>query len=222
VLGEIKNPTKRPSTKKLPITDPFLFGISFPGFLLFSSLLLATQTLRQYHFPNPSMNCIFNHGSTSAASILELGAGTGILPILLQQKSHGSGRETRLSGVRGGGGGETGMFGRWNCTDQFENLKLVEKNIKLNGIENVIISELDWEAIPPSSQRRNTSNDDTRIRYDAIISVDCLYNEALIQPFVNVLSRYTEIERTIVYVVVELRSSDVVSLDTCLLSPPSN
>lgn len=50
-----------------------------------------------------------------------------------------------------------------------------------------------------------------REEYDLVVAVDCIYNEALIPPFVSTLEYHTTKGKTIALVVCELRSSDVVS-----------
>jgi hypothetical protein len=105
----------------------------------------------------------------------------------------------------------TAVFRSWTATDQYDNLKLVRKNLRLNGLEDtpsVNIAELDWLNVRPP--RAGDGNEEL---YDAIVAVDCLYNEALVAPFVRTLDRYAILGKTTVYVLVELRSSDVVSTE---------
>lgn len=47
--------------------------------------------------------------------------------------------------------------------------------------------------------------------YDLVVAVDCIYNEALIPPFLSTLEYYTTKGKTIALIVCELRSADVVS-----------
>jgi hypothetical protein len=169
---------------------------------LWSSLFLAKHILRQYHFPSPTTSSLLDKSTLSKARILELGAGTGLLSILLAP-----------------------LCASYTVSDRFENLKLIQRNLALNAqsdksgkgkrpdpsatLANVLVEEVDWMSI---SAERARAGDKASIReeYDLILAVDCIYNESLVQPLVDTLARYTS-PNTVVWVVVELRSSDVVS-----------
>ena len=133
------------------------------------------------------------------ARILELGAGTGALSILLSSR-----------------------VGSWHATDIEALLPLIRKNHARNqeqlGIAKVRIAELDWawslkqfESLysimpegPSMSHDGPISND-----FDLVIAVDCLYNESLVQAFVDTLQK---IRSLFVIVVSELRSPEVLRL----------
>lgn len=73
------------------------------------------------------------------------------------------------------------------------------------------MEEIDW--FDKSTNLRGTSGQDD---YDLILAVDCVFNEALALPMIETMNRYCRVgSRTVALVVVELRSSDVVS------TPPS-
>jgi predicted nicotinamide N-methyase len=150
---------------------------------------------------------LFDPAVAATISVLELGTGTGILPVLLQRShslTQGTTKQSQLPL-------HTAVFRSWTATDQYDNLKLVRKNLRLNGLEDtpsVNIAELDWLNVRPP--RAGDGNEEL---YDAIVAVDCLYNEALVAPFVRTLDRYAILGKTTVYVLVELRSSDVVSTE---------
>lgn len=137
------------------------------------------------------------------ANVIELGAGTGTLSVLLSP-----------------------LVTTWTATDIFPLLALISKNVKRNAeylsststsarqvTANVMIQELDWmwsskqtlRAFPPSSREE----DPTATSYDLLLAADCLFNEALVRPFVNVLNT---IDAKVVVVVCELRSEDVLRL----------
>ncbi len=60
--------------------------------------------------------------------------------------------------------------------------------------------------------KRETPDSEGEGKYDLVLAVDCIYNENLVQPLVDTLHAYCPRGgKTIVWVVVELRSSDVVS-----------
>ncbi|WWC58955.1 uncharacterized protein I303_101500 [Kwoniella dejecticola CBS 10117] len=227
-----------------------------------SSLHLATQLLRQYTYPESYPHPIFDFETLKASSILELGAGTGLLSIL-------------LSG--------SGQCARYTASDRLENLRLVKRNLELNGIRigdrpdsrdlksptsplnkklnldkngstsnnkgrgnlgsggdgkakakdtetgterYVNLEEIDWIAISDERKRHpelwNSDRDNNGVdsrsgertsKYDLILAVDCIYNEYLVQPLIDTISRYCRKGgKGLVWVIVELRSADVLTL----------
>lgn len=164
--------------------------------------------------------------------MLELGSGTGLLAVLLSP-----------------------LCAEYTATDLLENLKLVERNLELNGSHNpdrvssssgpalkspdgpsrstvkrsrssqrteataIKLEEIDWVAISSNRIRAKGSSSLTPSHptaageaYDLILAVDCIYNEHLIQPLVDTLTYYCPMGSNItVWIVVELRSPDVVS-----------
>ena len=143
----------------------------------------------------------------------------------------------------------------YTASDRFENLKLVRRNLQLNGLlahsENKATSsikrkgaiqgrsldewktsveqeEVDWVLISAARQRsvalahRLASVSPNRPAYDMtttsldsgydlVLAVDCIYNEHLIQPLVDTIAHYCPAGgKTVVWIVVELRSADVV------------
>jgi len=101
----------------------------------------------------------------------------------------------------------SGLFGSWTATDQYDNLKLIQRNLRENRLEDKVrVKEVDWfQSLQKTNQREE------RDEYDLILAIDCIYNEALIKPLVATFDRYAIRGRTLVWVVIELRSSDVVS-----------
>jgi hypothetical protein len=81
----------------------------------------------------------------------------------------------------------------------------------------VHLEEQDWVEISDSMKRRESMGSAHAAShpcqtYDLILAVDCIYNEYLVRPFIDTLSYYCQPgSSTVVLVVVELRSSDVVS-----------
>ena len=117
------------------------------------------------------------------ASVLELGAGTGILATLLGP-----------------------LCKSWIATDIEALLPLISKNITRNCPTkgaSIEARELDW-TWSRKQLEQNYPNDQTI--WDVVIAVDCLYNETLVQPFVDTLEK---LPCRAVVVVVELRSPDV-------------
>ncbi|WWD08174.1 hypothetical protein V865_006285 [Kwoniella europaea PYCC6329] len=83
----------------------------------------------------------------------------------------------------------------------------------------VNLEEIDWIAI--SQERKShperwpSSPTQEKAEYDLILAVDCIYNEYLVQPLIDALAKYCKKgkgEGNVVWVVVELRSSDVLTL----------
>lgn len=141
--------------------------------------------------------------------MLELGAGTGVLAVLLHQ-----------------------LFLSWTASDQYDHLKLIARNVKQNGDpKNVHVEEIDWMDIHAKWIKAQTtpkgampSRDGLGKEYDLIVAVDCIYNEALVPPFLSTLECYATPGKTVALVVCELRSADVVSgnivrVKSCSCSP---
>lgn len=166
---------------------------------LTSSLYLAQHLLTQHHLPSTAITSLFDKHALSSSSVLELGCGTGLLAILLSP-----------------------LCQSYTATDLRDNLDLCSRNLELNGIganasksHDVELEEQDWVEISESAKRRDrvgTARTTPDRTYDLVLAVDCIYNEFLVQPFVDTLCHYCQPgSGTIVLVVVELRSSDVVS-----------
>lgn len=220
-----------------------------------SSLHLARFLLTQHHFP--PIKPLLHPDRLRSARILELGAGTGLLALLLSP-----------------------LCAEYTASDRLENLKLVRRNLELNAVDvssdgivkpsvvaapsktkkkarkdevvgngeaiakRVLLEEIDWVEVSEERRRnelrsarpggltspttRGLSLDSRSStsrhepgsengagnggQYDLVLAVDCIYNENLVQPLVDTLAKYCQPGgRTIVWVVVELRSSDVVS-----------
>ncbi|KAJ9106796.1 hypothetical protein QFC20_003980 [Naganishia adeliensis] len=164
-----------------------------------ASLFLAKQILQLHHFPVPSSTPFLRTEQASTAKVLELGAGTGVLGVLLHQ-----------------------LFRSWTASDQYDHLKLIARNVKQNGDpENVHVEEVDWMDIHAKwikgKQGRNealwgfSNANGVGEDYDLVVAVDCIYNEALIPPFLSTLEYYTTKGKTIALIACELRSADVMT-----------
>ncbi|GAA5834015.1 hypothetical protein JCM9279_004189 [Rhodotorula babjevae] len=79
-----------------------------------SSLHLAQYLLQSHHYPSPSSPPLFP--SLASSTVLELGSGTGFLGLALRSI--------------------WGDKGRWIFTDLLDNLPLVVRNLKANGVES--------------------------------------------------------------------------------------
>lgn len=158
--------------------------------VLFATFLLNEMSFRQHDFLTPEL--------LANAEVLELGSGTGVLSTLLAP-----------------------CVKSWTVTDIAELLPLIQKNHQKNKdrlvSSNVQLAELDWTW--STQQYRRIAKDMSQRCYDLVLAVDCLYNEALIQPFVDTLNR---LSCKYVIVVSELRSAEVLRmfLETWLASGP--
>jgi SAM-dependent methyltransferase len=148
--------------------------------ILLAKLLLTDASLGRSEFISPSL--------LSNAKILELGSGTGTLSILLGQ-----------------------LVKEWTATDIAELLPLIAKNHKHNitrlARTNLNFRELDWTW--SSQMFARNAQEMVHQQYDLLFAADCLYNEALLQPFVNTINR---VNSKYVVIISELRSAEVLRL----------
>lgn len=109
--------------------------------------------------------------------------------------------------------------------------KETKENPSQKGKGKVNIEEIDWEVVSKNRQRRlndlfkynvkekvkdmdgveKTERTDLDLHLDLILAVDCIYNESLVIPLIDTFCEYAKRGKTVVWVAVELRSSDVVS-----------
>jgi SAM-dependent methyltransferase len=160
--------------------------------MLRKSLELAHLILQQHHFPPRDRTPFLDASLLSSTRVLELGSGTGVLAVLL---SH--------------------LVAQWIATDQAALLPLIRKNLAAQNqqsLERVLLDELDWvEAASAYARRHSPRRTDPKPlgdSVDLILAADCLYNEALVKPLLHTIS-YHAGQSTVVVVVSELRSSDV-------------
>jgi predicted nicotinamide N-methyase len=159
----------------------------------------------------------FDFPSLRNAHVMELGAGTGLLGLILAP-----------------------LVGSYTFTDLPEICHLIEKNINLNidllvpaplssparrkkrksGQDskpsnrrpaNIAVEPLDWVALyntPSRSRARLFPVPNPP--FDLILATDTIYNPALVSPFLAALDHYAADQgRTIVFIVMELRDEDV-------------
>ncbi|KAI4523306.1 hypothetical protein K525DRAFT_282811 [Schizophyllum commune Loenen D] len=152
-----------------------------------ASIDFARMVLRQYHHRDPES--FFDRGSLSELRVLELGAGTGLLPVLLAP-----------------------LIRHYTATDIAGLTHLISKNVHLNAadhdLSNVVVETLDWEQLhsTPPARRRKTFPDDAP---DLILAVDCIYHPSLVGPLVSTIDHFAKSDKTTVVVVSELRAEDV-------------
>ncbi|KAK0199258.1 putative methyltransferase-domain-containing protein [Desarmillaria ectypa] len=157
-----------------------------------ASIDFARLVLEQLHFAAPT-DSLFDKNTLGDMSILELGAGTGLLSIALSS-----------------------WVQNYTVTDASEILPLLEKNILLNctgshRTTNISIAELDWLSLhaTPSKQRSRIFQSPA---VDLVFVVDCIYHPSLMPALVDTIDYVSTPGRTTVMVVVELRDEDAVRL----------
>lgn len=163
-------------------------------------MYFGRHVLQQHHFPPSLCPPLFDASLLARASILELGCGTGLLAILLSP-----------------------LCKSYTASDLMINLRLCSRNLKLNSIDvtaepgcGVSMEEIDWF----DTSRDSRTDSGFSMNYDLILAVDCVFNEALALPLISTLNRYCSLgSRTVALVIVELRSSDVVSDSPDLANP---
>lgn len=178
-------------------------------------MYFTEHILRQlWGYWNPSKPCLFLAGALSGCKILELGAGTGVLPTCLLSDPRWIIRED--------------VPLQWISTDQSSNIPLIQKNIS-NSVKkyphiHVTACELDWLQIynfgkDDRSQRHKedyvkhilntcSRNKDAAEYPDVVICIDCVYNPALHAPLISALDTFCEPRKTVILVVVQLRDVD--------------
>ena len=130
---------------------------------------------------------LLDAGQLSQMSVLELGSGTGILAVLLSP-----------------------LFRSWTATDVESLLPLIKKNIKRNAprtsTAHIQVDELDWTW---SEKQVFKFYGLDHANHNLLLAVDCLFNEALVKPFVNTLN---QVNVEAVLIASELRSPEVLRL----------
>lgn len=158
-------------------------------------------------------NILFHSGTLDSRSVvLELGAGiSGLVGLALAPK------------IR-----------RYIVTDQEYVLKLLQENIDANqphwtssskskgraqrikDVSNIDVLPLDWETSSMSKLYSQLDLDQEHKSIDALVSCDCIYNEALVEPLVqtsrDICSLAPADRLTICIVAQQLRSSEVFEL----------
>lgn len=178
-----------------------------------SSVYFAEHMLKQLWGCVPARECLFSKGSLSGHKVLELGAGTGVLPTCL------------LADARWVV--PASMPLQWIATDRGENIPLMEKNfsrsVKKQSQIHLSACELDWLQLhqfgnDDRSQRYKasyvrdvlgSSSHDSTVTYpDLIICIDCVYNPALHAPLIATLDAFCEPGKTVILIVIKLRDVD--------------
>ncbi|KAI0633891.1 putative methyltransferase-domain-containing protein [Trametes polyzona] len=152
-----------------------------------ASVDFAEAILRQLRKNDP--RSLFIPGALKQAHVIELGAGTGLLAVVLSPRTR-----------------------HYTVTDIDDLVPLIRKNIARNlssSSSNVTAAALDWTEIRKASPalRRKLVPDEPA---DLVLVVDCIYHPSLIPPLLSTIDCLAIPDRTAVLVVVELRAEDVV------------
>ncbi|KZV62764.1 hypothetical protein PENSPDRAFT_657887 [Peniophora sp. CONT] len=144
-----------------------------------ASVDFAAFVLQQRYFPYPES--LFDIPQLSSARVVELGAGTGLLGAALGP-----------------------LFAQYTATDIPALVPLLQKNLT-DAKGDVSACALDW-TFPVA---RQLPDDLLREPLDLVLAVDCIYNPSLVPPLLNTISQLCAPNHTVVLVVSELRSEDV-------------
>ncbi|RDX48101.1 hypothetical protein OH76DRAFT_1557423 [Lentinus brumalis] len=173
-----------------------------------ASVDFAEAILRQLHWKVPE--ALLDRESLSEAHVVELGAGTGLLSIVLSP-----------------------FVRHYTVTDIPELIPLIRKNVGHNLASNVpsvsppraagkhpsspppsmstnvTAAALDWVQLQnaPASLRAKLAPDEPA---DLVLVVDCIYHPSLLPALLSTIDCLTVPGRTAVLVVVELRAEDVI------------
>lgn len=192
-----------------------------------SSLALAENTLRTLLFEPPGWL------DWNDVSVLELGAGVGMLAMTLgavaQQwtatdylnenlrlvkRNCAENADVRTEIAHLVGKHTAPAQAEWDDDDgKGKKGRRRERHAAHEAVEMPTLTQLDWTHV--SAQREKGKA--VVPKADLVLAVDCLYNEHLVRPFVDTLAAACS-DGAIAFIVVELRSSDVVST-LPLLSP---
>ncbi|KAF5361918.1 hypothetical protein D9756_002627 [Leucocoprinus leucothites] len=156
-----------------------------------ASLDFARSILQQAHLPIPGS--LFDFEKLKQQHVFELGAGTGVLSILLSS-----------------------LCRKYTATDILELIPLIQKNIDMNisgaspNPTNTCAQTLDWIELkntPPHRRRALFPVDDA---IDLLLVVDCIYHPSLLPALIETMDYLASPNQTAVLVVSELRSEQVI------------
>jgi len=166
------------------------------GSVLWRASVDLAQVVLQQHYSQDE-NALLDSNTLPNAHVFELGAGTGLLSIVLSSLVH-----------------------QYTVTDIPDLLPLIRKNLALNfdgwpnsncSGSNITAEELDWLELHGtliSIHSRLVPAPADPI--DLLLAVDCIYNPSLLPALVETIDFLTTPGKTAVLVVMELRQEDVV------------
>ncbi|KAG8903913.1 hypothetical protein FRB99_002570 [Tulasnella sp. 403] len=157
------------------------------------SVALAKLILANHYFPpGPPPPALFDTGLLQSATVVELGAGIGLLACVLSS-----------------------LVGHYTATDLEELVPLIRKNVArcTDASLRVTVTDFDWVLLQTTAPNRRhavfrlPAEADPPI--DLVICCDCIYNPELVAPLISAIDYCTCASRTLVLVVAELREEDV-------------
>ncbi|KZV82149.1 hypothetical protein EXIGLDRAFT_730145 [Exidia glandulosa HHB12029] len=156
-----------------------------------ASVFLARIVLTQHRTLTSDKPTLFDRDAFSQSTVLELGAGTGLLAVALGR-----------------------LVANYIATDLDFLVHLMRKNLALNDIAgppsaNVRAEAVDWELLKSLSPSKRASTFPCPDNLTVVLAVDTLYNPSLISAFVAALEHYSG-TGACTLVVCELRAEDVV------------
>jgi protein N-lysine methyltransferase METTL21D len=100
-------------------------------------------------------------------------------------------------------------------TDLEAELPLIRKNLTLNvpsweDDKKIVVEACDWVQLYSMRNHSRERYYSTTSEIDLLLAVDCIFNPALVQPLVSALNHYTSRNKTLVMIMMELRSHEVV------------
>jgi len=166
------------------------------GSVLWKASVDLAQVVLQQHYSHAE-DSLLKRDLLPNAHVFELGAGTGLLGIVLSP-----------------------LVRQYTVTDIPDLLPLIRKNLSLNYDgwsnskgpgSNITVEALDWLQLhrTPLAVRPRLIPVPTD-PIDLILAVDCIYNPSLLPALVETIDFLTTPEKTAVLIVMELRQEDVV------------
>ncbi|KAH7106076.1 putative methyltransferase-domain-containing protein [Auriculariales sp. MPI-PUGE-AT-0066] len=151
------------------------------GSVLWRASVTLARLLRSPNVP------ILNQATIQNGTILELGAGTGILATALYSRS-----------------------AQYIATDLVELVPLIQKNLNLNDCPSTVVATaIDWTVLHSLQSTKRDAVFPVPPGLTVVLAVDTLYNPSLVPPFVSTLEHYTS-SGACALVVCELRAQEVI------------
>ncbi|KAF9443836.1 hypothetical protein P691DRAFT_778632 [Macrolepiota fuliginosa MF-IS2] len=157
-----------------------------------ASVDFARSVLQQAYLNSPIS--MFNFDKLRNQHIFELGAGTGILSLLLSP-----------------------LCRRYTATDIPELMPLIQKNIAINfspgstiSSPTIVTQPLDWISLKNTPLHRRRALFPVENLIDVLLIVDCIYHPSLLPPLIETIDFLATPGQTAVVVVSELRSEQVI------------
>ncbi|KXN87655.1 Diaminohydroxyphosphoribosylamino-pyrimidine deaminase [Leucoagaricus sp. SymC.cos] len=159
--------------------------------LWYASVDFARSVLQDAHLP--TSESMFDFQKLKSQHIFELGAGTGVLSLLLSP-----------------------LCRQYTATDIPELIPLIQKNVSMNfsastaNMPNIDAKPLDWIALKNTPHNRRQASIPIDGSIDLLLAIDCIYHPSLLPSLVETIDFLATPNHTAVLVVSELRSEQVI------------